>query len=173
MDICGSCDHNGCEPYWVWNPIEQQRTLMCTKRVDSFSHIYGESSPLPLVLDPSCISYTNARLAASACLFFGSYCDGCEEPVQGKLSPGLRVGTAVLCRGCAKEADEAILVGGVTLQIGGMDVEPRAWCVLKLETHLSVRETRCEFNFAYKRNMAIVQSLWERFHELRLEDDND
>lgn len=172
MDTCGSCDRNGCEPYWVWNPIQEHRTLMCTKRVERFSHIYGQTSSLPLVLDPSYGSYANALINAASGQFFGAYCVGCEEAVQGKLSPGLQVGTDVLCRECAKEADEAILGGNVTLQIGGLDVEPGAWCVLKLETDMSVRETRCEFNFAYKRNLSIVEDLWQRFHELRLDDDD-
>jgi hypothetical protein len=150
--------------------MQEMRVLMCTKRVERFVHIYGEPHDVPLVLDPSYVSYTEALINATTGTFFGSYCAECEEKVEGKTSPGLQIGDAVLCRSCAHEADEAVLGSNLTIQLGGAEIEPRAWAVLKLETDMSVRQTRAEFNFAYKRNMAVVEDLWRRFHELRLDD---
>lgn len=156
MATCGRCDRLGCEPYFVWDPINQVRLLMCAELVKGFAHVYGEGHTLPLVL---------------ADKFSGVYCDECEEDVAGERAPGVRVGDAVLCRTCTLALDERVLRNGLEERVGGVVVDPRAWAVVRLETDMSMRETKCEFNRTYKKNMAVIEDLRHLLAQLRLTED--
>lgn len=160
-NTCGDCDRAACDAYWVWNPHEHHRVLMCSATARAVL-LMRHTAALPVGLSSGGL---------------GECCAMCEEDIAGARAPAIVADGCPFCRHCATDIDEAVFCQGEarvnTCTRAGeaeMHISAAAWSVLRLASGRSVRRTRAAFDRVLHNNLDVVDGLVAAFAAFSLGD---